>query len=172
MRTAATRALPLLLALVILTGCAQDPPTVTTGGIEAVGLEVREEIRSVYQIKTDAKKNNLAAGLHYVRKLLDTYNAAGIQDEAANVHAVFHGDAGHFLLKDEVYADEADRPRNPNKAIVADLIRRGVSIELCAQTMRSNGWEPEDVLPGVTIVLGAYPRVIDLQLRGFAYIRF
>ena len=31
---------------------------------------------------------------------------------------------------------------------------------------------PEDILPGVKIVIGAYPRIIDLQQQGFAYIRF
>jgi hypothetical protein len=39
-------------------------------------------------------------------------------------------------------------------------------------TLKGKGWTGEDVLPGVKIVVGAYPRIIDLQLRGYAYIRF
>lgn len=45
-------------------------------------------------------------------------------------------------------------------------------LELCKSTMQSHGWTGKDVLPGVRIVVGAYPRIIDLQLRGYAYIRF
>jgi len=36
--------------------------------------------------------------------------------------------------------------------------------------MKQYGWKAEDILPNVKIVVGAYPRIIDLQ--GYAYIRF
>ncbi|MFO7908164.1 MAG: MFS transporter [Pirellulaceae bacterium] len=38
--------------------------------------------------------------------------------------------------------------------------------------LENHGWTGDDVLPGVQIVVGAYPRIIDLQLRGYAYIHF
>jgi intracellular sulfur oxidation DsrE/DsrF family protein len=57
-------------------------------------------------------------------------------------------------------------------SIIQRLLDRNISIELCAQTMKSHGWKADDVLPGVIIVIGAYPRIIDLQHQGYAYIRF
>jgi len=34
------------------------------------------------------------------------------------------------------------------------------------------GVNSNEVLPGVKLVVGAFPRLIDLQLQGFAYIKF
>jgi len=161
-----------LMMNILSNGCAQSERTIVTGGIEAVGLKRTDDIRAVYQIKTDEWKDGVGAGLHYVRKLLDIYSSIGIEDDATDIHAVLHGDAGYWLLRDESYAQAAGASGNPNKAIVAELIARGVSVELCAQTMRSHNWRPSDILGGVRIVVGAYPRIIDLQQRGYAYIRF
>ena len=86
---------------------------------------------------------------------------------------VFHGDAGYFLLKDPAYRKASEKSgKNPNKQIIQELLDAGVNLELCKSTMRSHGWTGEDVLPGVKIVVGAYPRIIDLQMQGYAYIRF
>jgi hypothetical protein len=67
--------------LLVSAGCTA--PTVRTAGVEAVGLRKICDIRSVYQIKTDEWKEGVGAGLHYVQKLLDTYNDLGVPDAAA-----------------------------------------------------------------------------------------
>ena len=118
-----------VMAATLAGGCARSARTVTTGGIEALGLVRRDEIRAVYQIKTDEQKDGVGAGLHYVKKLLDTYNSIGIEDEATDIHAVLHGDAGYWLLRDQPYAQAADAPGNPNKAIVADWIEQRDFVE-------------------------------------------
>jgi intracellular sulfur oxidation DsrE/DsrF family protein len=38
--------------------------------------------------------------------------------------------------------------------------------------MKAHGWTLNDLLPEVKIVPGALPRIIDLQLQGYAYLRF
>lgn len=140
---------------------------------DPIPLAVRQGVKVVYQIKTDGWKKDIAAGLHYLDKLARFYEEAGIEASDRQIVGVFHGDAGYFLLKDSAYRKAADDSQaNPNKRIVRKLLEAGVRLELCKSTMQSNGWTGEDVLPGVKIVVGAYPRVIDLQLRGYAYIRF
>ncbi|AQT70146.1 hypothetical protein STSP2_03350 [Anaerohalosphaera lusitana] len=140
---------------------------------EPIGLGIHDDIRMVYQIKTDDRKQGVGAGLYYVNKLMKAYEKLGVDSGEVYAHAVLHGDAGYWLLKDSQY-DRADETRseNPNKSVVKQLLNRGVSVELCASTMRNNGWTQQDVLEGIKIVAGAYPRIIDLQLRGHAYIRF
>jgi intracellular sulfur oxidation DsrE/DsrF family protein len=161
------------ICLLLAGGCETQPDTITAGGIKAIGPAHHQNIRVVYQIKTDQDKKGVGAGLFYIRKLLDTYNAVGIPDEAVTVHGVFHGDAGHWMLNDSAYAQAASTGNtNPNQAIIRELLERGVKLELCAQTMRSHNWQGSDVIDGVGVVYGAYPRIIDLQLNGFAYIRF
>jgi len=133
---------------------------------------VRKNVRVAYQIKTDRRKGDVAAGLHYLAKLARVYEELGIAASERRIVGVFHGDAGYFLLKDPVYRKAANSAGpNPNKRIVRKLLEAGVRLELCKSTMRQHGWTGEDVLPGVKIVVGAYPRIIDLQLRDYAYIR-
>lgn len=143
------------------------------GTEEPLPVVVSEGIRAVYQINTDNWKEGVGKGLLYLEKLSTVYQEMGINSKDRTISAVFHGEAAYWLLNDEAYGEFKDsKSDNPNKNIVAGLIEKGISIEICAETMKSHGWKPEDLLPQVRMVVGAYPRVIDLQLRGYAYIRF
>lgn len=163
----------MFLCLGCVTACGCYLPTKTNGdSAEPIGLTRRGNIKVVYQIKTDEQKNGLGAGLYYVSKLVDAYDRLGIDPSDRQIHAVFHGDAGHWMLTDAAYVNVTGTASNPNKDVIQHLIHEGVHLELCASTMKNNGWEKPDVIDGVTIVIGAYPRLIDLQLQGLAYIRF
>ena len=85
---------------------------------------------------------------------------------------MLHGEAAQFLLIDEAYQKAVNDPFavNLNAKITQDLINLGVSVEICHSVMKSKGWKPEDVLPGVVIVHDGYTRLIKLQNDGYAYI--
>jgi intracellular sulfur oxidation DsrE/DsrF family protein len=140
---------------------------------DPITLAERQSVKVVYQIKTDGWKKDMAAGLYYLAKLSGAYDEIGIEPPDRQIVGVFHGDAGYFLLKDTAYRKASEKSDgNPNKQIIRKLLDAGVKLELCKSTMQSHGWTGDDVLPGVKIVVGAYPRIIDLQLRGYAYVRF
>ena len=65
-----------------------------------------------------------------------------------------------------------DEERNPNRALIDELMNMGVALEVCDQTVKSHGWTKDDILPGVKVVPNAHPRIVDLELQGYAYIRF
>ena len=65
-----------------------------------------------------------------------------------------------------------DSPENPNIVILEEILKSGVQIEICEDTMRQRGITAAELLPGVKMVVGAFPRLIDLQLQGYAYIKF
>lgn len=138
-----------------------------------IGISVQKDIRVVYQIKSDGWKGGVGQGLYYLQKLVDAYDSLAIAEGDRSIHAVFHDSAGYWMLTDKSYDKFKDtKAGNPNRNVIKELVKRGVSIELCAQTMKSQGWSDEDILPEVKIVVGAYPRIIDLQMQGYAYIRF
>jgi intracellular sulfur oxidation DsrE/DsrF family protein len=140
---------------------------------DPVPVKHRDNIRVVYQIKTNQWKEGVGSGLHYVDKLVGAYHEMGIENEDFQISAVLHGDAGYWLLNNPAYQTETGKPgANPNRKMIRRLIDNGVSVELCAQTMKQHGWAAEDLLEDVVIVIGAYPRIIDLQHMGYAYIRF
>lgn len=161
----------LSLNIFFIAGCSNDLGY-RKDHSQPLGLVHKKEIKVVYQIKTDESKNGVGAGLYYLKKLSDAYDNLGIEKSDRQIHGVFHGDAGYMLLKDEAFSLEKGTDENPNKRIIQELLKNGVKLELCASTMKNNGWQKKDVLEGVTIVAGAYPRIIDLQMSGFAYIRF
>ncbi|UCE61792.1 MAG: hypothetical protein JSU63_08595, partial [Phycisphaerales bacterium] len=72
--------------------------------------------------------------------------------------------------RDEAYNTLMKRvDGNPAKSTILDLVERGVSIELCARTMRRNGWVRGNILPEVKIVSSVCARVVELGHQGYVY---
>ena len=136
-------------------------------------LTVNSDICAVCPIDSDEWKEGYGRGLLDLKALLADYERLGIPSWEVHISAVFHGEAAYWLLRDAAYART---PRgslnNPNAPLVRELQSLGVSVELCAKAMEERGWTKEDVLPGVRVIPGAIPRVIDLQQQGYAYLRF
>ena len=147
-----------------LTAVAAEP--------EVIPLQVRENLRIVYQVTEDAAHEGVNKGLFYARKLIDTYRKHGIAPEQVHLHLVYHGTGIAAVVNDEARHRLGVEAANPNGAILQELITRGVQVELCENTMQQKGVKPAELLPGVKLVVGAFPRLIDLQLQGFAYIKF
>ena len=136
-------------------------------------LTVQTDIAVVCRVDKDESKNNIGVGLTGVRRLVEGYKSAGAPPHQVHITAIVHGDAAYWMLKDEPYRLFTKRDGgNPNKSIVRQLVELGVSVELCSHTMREHEWTKDDILPGVKIVADAYPRIADLQLQGYAYLRF
>lgn len=156
-----------------LAGCAPALPP------PASGTELRhtEDVRAVLQVRRDEWREDVSNALFYVDKIERAYLSRGVERDALHFVAVFQGAAGYHLLNDAAFARfEGERAvrgeRNPNASLVRALVERGIRIELCASTMRSHGWTEADVLPEVVVVPNAYPRVIDLQMDGYALLTF
>jgi intracellular sulfur oxidation DsrE/DsrF family protein len=89
----------------------------------------------------------------------------------AEIIAVFHTNAGHVTLNDDAYnSDRMVATGNPYRQLVADLMNRGVRIELCGATARAHNWGNADVLPGVRVNTDAMARISQLVQQGFVQI--
>lgn len=140
---------------------------------QASSVTVRNDICVVCRIKDDQTRDGVGTALESIRGLLEDYRAMGVARDQVHINAVFHGPATSWLLKDEAYAAfHKSRLENPNKPLIQELVEAGVSLELCAKALKEQGWTDQDVLPGVKIVPCAYPRIVDLELQGYAYLRF
>ena len=147
-----------------LTSAAAEP--------EVIPIQVRENLRIVYQVTDDAQHEGVNKGLFYARKLINTYQSHGIAPEQVHLHLVYHGTGIAAVVNDEARKRLGAESANPNGDILAELIKRGVQIELCENTMQQKGVKPMELMPSVRLVVGAFPRLIDLQLKGYAYIKF
>jgi len=86
----------------------------------------------------------------------------------ARVVAVFNTNAGHVTLNDASYnADRNVATGNPYKELIADLMKRGVEIELCGATAKAHHWGNADLLPGIKVNTDAMARISQLVEEGF-----
>lgn len=143
-------------------------------GHDRIPMQVTKNLKIAYQVSDDAMKGDVSRALYYAKKLLDTYKASGVPDREIDLHLVFHGKATNALVNDATRKrlKAAGTAANPNLALVKELTARGVSIELCESSMEQRDVEPADLLTGVATVRGAFPRLINLQHLGYAYIKF
>jgi len=142
-------------------------------GRPILGVEVKDNIRVVYEVKDDVWEAGVGKALFYLRGLIQAYRDMGVDEKALDVHAVLHGGAAYWVLKDPLYSAHKNQLRgNPNKKVIDELLAHGIHVEVCNASLKAHGWKPEDVLPGVTVVHDAYTRLIDLQQRNYGYIRF
>src|SRR5262249_58786908 len=89
----------------------------------------------------------------------------------AQVIAVFHTNAGHVTLHDEAYNVERKvATGNPNKQLIAELMKRGVDVELCGATATAHKWGNEDLLLGIKVNRDAMARMSQLVQEGFVQI--
>ena len=156
--------LPMVLPLLALTACATPglPPPSTD-----VELRHTEDARAVFQASA------AVAGF----AVLIAPSGLGVPLEAQHIVLVFHGDAAYHLLNDAAFARydrraDPTQTQNPNAAVIQRLAERGVRVEICASTMQQRGWERDDLLPEVIVTPNAFPRIIDLQMDGYAHLDF
>jgi len=150
---------------------ANEPATEEFG---LIGIEKRDHIRVVYDVRDDVWAAGIGKALYYVRGLIEAYRSQGVPPEKLHVSVVIASKAAYWLLNDaayQVYKND-EFAYNPNSQVVEELIDLGVSVELCNATRKGRGWQTEDLLPGVKRVHDGYTRLIDLQQKGYAYIRF
>lgn len=157
---------PLLFSLLALS------ISISAAEPEVIPIQVRENLRIVYQVTDDVAHDGVNKGLFYARKLINTYAKQGIAADQVHLHLVYHGTGIAAVVNDAARKRLGTDAANPNGEILAELIKRGVQVELCENTMQQKGVKPSELMPGVKLVVGAFPRLIDLQLQGFAYIKF
>ena len=127
-----------------------------------------EEVKVVFSIASLSFEGDLPASLFHMGLVVDD-----IADWKAKsqVVTVFHTNAGHVTLHDAAYnADREITTGNPYKGMVADLIKRGVKIELCGATAKVHNYGNADLLPDIKINRDAMARTTQLVQEGFVKI--
>ncbi|MCG3136546.1 MAG: hypothetical protein HJJLKODD_00380 [Phycisphaerae bacterium] len=136
-------------------------------------VAVKDVISIVCRINNDNGDGKTGQGLKSIKSLLDDYASLGIPAANIRIVAVVQGPASYWLLRDEPYAAYTKNAEaNPHQEQILQLMQRGVNFEICAKSLNHFGWNETDILPGVKIVTCADPRIVDLELQGYAYLSF
>ena len=107
------------------------------------------EVKVAFSIGALMFEGDLPASIFHLQLI---ENDIGDWGAKAQVIAFFHTNAGHVMLHDDAYSTERNiKTGNPYKGLVADLMKRGVQIELCVATAKVHKWVNEDLIPGVKV---------------------
>jgi intracellular sulfur oxidation DsrE/DsrF family protein len=126
------------------------------------------EVKMVFSVGNLAFEGDLPASIFHLQLI-----EGDIADwsATAQVIAVFHTNAGHVTLNDAAYNVERNvATGNPYRALAADLMKRGVQIELCGATAKVHKWGNADLLAGVKVNTDAMARTTQLVQEGFVKI--
>ena len=126
------------------------------------------EVKLVFSIASLSFEGDLPASLFHLQLIV---NDISNWKAKSQVVAVFHTNAGHVTLHDQVYnPDRSIATGNPYKKLVTDLMERGVQVELCGATAKVHGWGNADLIPGIKINTVAMARTTQLVQEGFVKI--
>jgi intracellular sulfur oxidation DsrE/DsrF family protein len=126
------------------------------------------DLRVAFSIADLAFEGDLPASIFHLQ--LITNDISDWKAEA-QVIAVFHTNAGHVTLNDDAYNTERMvATGNPYKELVAELMKRGVQVELCGATATAHKWGNDDLLPEIKINTDAMARMSQLVQEGFVQI--
>src|SRR5260370_24121837 len=123
------------------------------------------EVNVVFSIASLSFEGDLPASIFHLQLIM---NDIADWKAKSQVIAVYHTNAGHVTLHDQAYnADRNIVTGNPYKQLVADLMKRGVQVELCGATAKVHNWGNADLLPGIKINTDAMARTTQLVQEGF-----
>ena len=165
LRVVAATALLLSTTTICLAGGKSDPSD------QALTIDIpvkMDQANVVFCMNHYVIRGDMPVGLQYMNLLSKNLNENGTK---AQIIGVFFSEGGHFTLKDDAYnAARGVTTGNPYKGFIAELMKQGVRIEECAETMRHHKWTNADLLPGVKVNSGAVQRLIQLGQQGFVQI--
>jgi intracellular sulfur oxidation DsrE/DsrF family protein len=126
------------------------------------------EVKVVFSVGSLSFEGDLPASIFHMQLIVIDSAEWGVKPQ---VVAVFHTNAGHVTLHDQAYnRDRNISTGNPYKGLVADLMKRGVKIELCGATAKVHQWGNEDLLPSIQVNTDAMARTTQLVQQGFVKI--
>ena len=127
-----------------------------------------KDVKTVYSVGALTFEGDLPASIFHLQLITNDIADSNAESE---VIAVFHTNAGHVMLHDGAYnADRNIATGNPYKDLVADLMKRGVRVELCGATAKAHHWGNADLLPGIKVNTDAMARTTQLVQEGFVKI--
>lgn len=164
--------------LLILLGCAtaasaaEKRVAVVGPENDSVQVDVVSQLKPATKIAIDAgnttvAKDGIPVAMKHAMFIISALEKMKINKQS-DVVLVIHGGAGYMLLSDAAFNQfKKTDTGNPFKDMIHKLQAKGVKVEMCAQTMRSNGWTNPEILEGIPVNSGANFRLAELAQNGY-----
>jgi intracellular sulfur oxidation DsrE/DsrF family protein len=109
--------------------------------------------------------------LQTVARYVNTLAKVGVPAEHRKIAVIFHQGATPAILKDDAYKARNNGQDNPNIAIIQALKKAEVELHVCGQAVLNAKIDPKDIQPEIQLDLWALTTIVNMQLRGYQFIR-
>jgi intracellular sulfur oxidation DsrE/DsrF family protein len=114
----------------------------------------------------NAQGSHVNEGLEEVARILNLHLAAGLKRDNLKAVVVFHSASLLSILHDEYYQNKYGN-NNPNKDILNQLMKNGIDLVVCGQSIMLRELSPGDILPGIQFALSAKTTLSKYQNIGY-----
>lgn len=114
----------------------------------------------------NAQGSHVNEGLEEVARILNLHITAGLKIENLKAIVVFHSASLLSIMHDAYYQDKYGN-NNPNKELLNQLMKNGIDLVVCGQSIMLRELSPNDFLLGLQFALSAKTTLSKYQNEGY-----
>lgn len=134
--------------------------------------DTSKEFKVVFDIMNSPESpTEINKSIETAARFLNMHSQAGVAKERLKVALVVHNKASKDIITNALYKERFGT-KNPNTALVIELMDAGVEIVFCGQSSLSRNFPIEQTIEGVQLSLSAMTALIQLQNDGYQLIKF
>jgi len=167
----------ILLLLIFSTAVTQAqnmvfPAIQEYGGVIPVPFEVEKpdpskQYKFVIELGDRLEdKSKVADLLDYAARMYNLHCYAGVPKENIELAIVIYAGSTPMVMANPTYRKRFDQV-NPNGALLDELLRNGIQVIVCGQSMMKQDLLPEDIYPGVKMAVSRFTATTDLIGKGY-----
>ncbi|MCA6074894.1 DsrE family protein [Fulvivirga sedimenti] len=111
-------------------------------------------------------KTQVADMLDYAARMYNLHIYAGVPRENIQLAIVVYSSSTAIAMADATYSQRFDQT-NPNAALLEELIRNGIQVIVCGQSMMKQNLLPGDIYPGIKMAVSRFTATTDLMGKGY-----
>lgn len=116
-----------------------------------------------------ADKAKVADMLDYAARMYNLHRYAGVPKENIELAIVIYAGSTPMVMANPMYSKRFDQV-NPNDALLDELLRNGIQVIVCGQSMMKQDLLPEDIYPGVRLAVSRFTATTNLIGKGYQVI--
>lgn len=118
-------------------------------------------------------KTEVSEMLDYAARMYNLHRYAGVPKENIELAIVIYGSSTPIVMTNPTYRKRFDKDKpdsdmvNPNIALLDELLRNGIQVFVCGQSMMKQNLVPENIYPGIKKAMSRFTATTDLIEKGY-----
>ena len=121
-------------------------------------------------------KTEVAEMLDYAARMYNLHRYAGVPKENMELAIVIYSSSTPIVMANPTYRKRFDKENpnsamvNPNIPLLDELLKNGIQVFVCGQSMMKQKLLPENIYPGVRRAMSRFTATTDLIEKGYQVI--